>query len=213
MYYLSRAWFFGKEGEHDSCNVCWNFWHVACCVSPLGRLQWSPCQQGLKTDGFLSRAATAVSHDADDLPLSVRERTCPACGAIHDRDVAPASLNEAGSQFAVARRRWMCGAADRAGSRLDARCHLEQRQPCGSEDMIARHPAGVAREPSGMCFHGAIQTWRMEPLYCATMGSAVTSSMPSTSDCATRMRSKGSLCSVGSPSTVTACSLVMGNST
>ena len=34
-----------------------------------------------------SQTCSACRHKLDDLPLSVRAWTCPACGAIHDRDV------------------------------------------------------------------------------------------------------------------------------
>lgn len=34
-----------------------------------------------------SKTCSACGHKLDDLPLSVREWTCPACGVIHDRDV------------------------------------------------------------------------------------------------------------------------------
>ncbi len=34
-----------------------------------------------------SKMCSACGHKLDDLPLSVREWTCPACGVIHDRDV------------------------------------------------------------------------------------------------------------------------------
>ncbi len=38
-----------------------------------------------------SKMCSACGHKLDDLPLSVREWTCPACGVIHDRDVNAAS--------------------------------------------------------------------------------------------------------------------------
>jgi putative transposase len=34
-----------------------------------------------------SKTCSACGHTLDALPLSVREWTCPACGAVHDRDV------------------------------------------------------------------------------------------------------------------------------
>jgi putative transposase len=34
-----------------------------------------------------SKTCSACGHKLDDLPLSVREWTCPGCGSIHDRDV------------------------------------------------------------------------------------------------------------------------------
>jgi putative transposase len=34
-----------------------------------------------------SKTCSACEHKLNDLPLSVREWTCPACGTIHDRDV------------------------------------------------------------------------------------------------------------------------------
>jgi len=34
-----------------------------------------------------SKTCSACAHTLDVLPLSVREWTCPACGAVHDRDV------------------------------------------------------------------------------------------------------------------------------
>lgn len=33
-----------------------------------------------------SKTCSACGHKLDDLPLSVREWTCPACGVVHDRD-------------------------------------------------------------------------------------------------------------------------------
>ncbi len=34
-----------------------------------------------------SKTCSVCRHKLDDLPLSVREWTCPACGVVHDRDV------------------------------------------------------------------------------------------------------------------------------
>ena len=34
-----------------------------------------------------SKRCSACGHELDSLPLAVREWTCPACGAVHDRDV------------------------------------------------------------------------------------------------------------------------------
>jgi len=34
-----------------------------------------------------SKMCSACGHKLDDLPLSVREWTCPVCGVVHDRDV------------------------------------------------------------------------------------------------------------------------------
>ncbi|WP_058867499.1 RNA-guided endonuclease TnpB family protein [Chloracidobacterium thermophilum] len=34
-----------------------------------------------------SKTCSACGHKLDDLPLSVREWTCPQCGAVHDRDI------------------------------------------------------------------------------------------------------------------------------
>ncbi len=34
-----------------------------------------------------SKTCSACGHKLETLPLSVREWTCPACGAVHDRDV------------------------------------------------------------------------------------------------------------------------------
>ncbi len=34
-----------------------------------------------------SKTCSACGHKLDDLPLSVREWTCPECGSVHDRDV------------------------------------------------------------------------------------------------------------------------------
>ena len=34
-----------------------------------------------------SKTCSCCGHKLDDLPLSVREWACPACGAAHDRDV------------------------------------------------------------------------------------------------------------------------------
>jgi putative transposase len=34
-----------------------------------------------------SKTCSACGHKLDDLPLSVRDWTCPACGTLHDRDV------------------------------------------------------------------------------------------------------------------------------
>jgi len=34
-----------------------------------------------------SKTCSACAHTRDVLPLSVREWNCPACGAVHDRDV------------------------------------------------------------------------------------------------------------------------------
>jgi putative transposase len=34
-----------------------------------------------------SKTCSVCGHKLDDLPLSVREWTCPDCGSIHDRDV------------------------------------------------------------------------------------------------------------------------------
>jgi len=56
------------------------------------------------------------------------------------------------------------------------------------------------------------QTLRTGPGYWATIGSAVSSRMPSTDDCATSMRSKGSLWIDGRLAIATACSLVIASS-
>ncbi|MDD2729099.1 zinc ribbon domain-containing protein [Malikia sp.] len=34
-----------------------------------------------------SKTCSGCGHQLDQLPLSVREWTCPHCGAVHDRDV------------------------------------------------------------------------------------------------------------------------------
>lgn len=34
-----------------------------------------------------SKTCSDCGHKLDDLPLSVREWTCPSCGTVHDRDV------------------------------------------------------------------------------------------------------------------------------
>ncbi|MNT41042.1 putative transposase DNA-binding domain protein [compost metagenome] len=34
-----------------------------------------------------SKTCSACGHRLDELPLAVRQWTCPACGAVHDRDV------------------------------------------------------------------------------------------------------------------------------
>lgn len=59
--------------------------------------------------------------------------------------------------IAVGRRHWVHCAADRTDPRLNARRHLDRRQPGGIEDVITQHPAGVAREPSSVCFHGLVE--------------------------------------------------------
>jgi hypothetical protein len=56
------------------------------------------------------------------------------------------------------------------------------------------------------------QTLRIGPGYWATIGSAVSSRMPSTADCATSMRSKGSLWIGGRLAIATACSPVIASS-
>jgi hypothetical protein len=56
------------------------------------------------------------------------------------------------------------------------------------------------------------QTLRTGPGYWATIGSAVSSRMPSTADCATSMRSNGSLWIGGRLAIATACSLVIASS-
>jgi putative transposase len=56
------------------------------------QLQYKAAMRGgvvVVADRFFasSKTCSACGHKLDDLPLSVREWTCPDCGAIHDRDV------------------------------------------------------------------------------------------------------------------------------
>jgi putative transposase len=58
----------------------------------LNILAWQMCKhgsQGSKIDRFYSSSKTCSSclYVLPELPLSIREWTCPKCGAIHDRDV------------------------------------------------------------------------------------------------------------------------------
>jgi putative transposase len=38
-----------------------------------------------------SKTCSACRHKLDNLPLAVREWTCPSCGTVHDRDVTAAA--------------------------------------------------------------------------------------------------------------------------
>ncbi|WGZ95001.1 MAG: RNA-guided endonuclease TnpB family protein [Candidatus Thiothrix putei] len=47
-------------------------------------------------------SAAGCGHKVDKLPLSVREWTCPVCGAVHDRDVnAAKNLEEYAVSYTV----------------------------------------------------------------------------------------------------------------
>jgi len=41
-----------------------------------------------------SKMCSTCGHRLEDLPLSVREWTCPECGTVHDRDVNAAINHE-----------------------------------------------------------------------------------------------------------------------
>jgi putative transposase len=57
-----------------------------------------------------SKRCHVCGHIVDDLPLDVRQWTCPECGTIHDRDVNAALNSEAAGLAVLA-----CGGAVRPG--------------------------------------------------------------------------------------------------
>ncbi|WP_028489467.1 zinc ribbon domain-containing protein, partial [Thiothrix lacustris] len=58
-------------------------------------------------------SASGCGHKVDNLPLSIRQWTCPVCGAVHDRDVnAAKNLQEYAVSYTVS----ACG-GEGAGSR------------------------------------------------------------------------------------------------
>ena len=72
--------------------------HLARSIMDMGffefrrQLQYKAAMRGgqvVVADRFFasSKTCSACGHRLDDLPLSVREWTCPDCGIIHDRDV------------------------------------------------------------------------------------------------------------------------------
>ncbi len=71
--------------------------HLARSVADMGfsefrrQLEYKAAMRGgivVVADRFYasSKTCSCCGHKLDDLPLSVREWTCPACGAMHDRD-------------------------------------------------------------------------------------------------------------------------------
>jgi hypothetical protein len=87
------------------------------------------------------------------------------------------------------------------------------RVPCPSRELTVSggaRPGGRARTRVSAPLRA--HTCRTGAGYWATSGSVVSRVMPSTIDCATRRRSKGSLWMGGRPSVATACSLVTGDS-
>lgn len=72
--------------------------HLARSIADMGfhefrrQLEYKAAMRGgrvVVADRFYasSKTCSTCGHKLDELPLSVREWTCPACGAIHDRDV------------------------------------------------------------------------------------------------------------------------------
>ncbi|WP_249355545.1 transposase [Chloracidobacterium aggregatum] len=72
--------------------------HLARSIADMGfyefrrQLEYKAAMRGgvvVVADRFFasSRTCSVCGHKLDDLPLSVREWTCPDCGSIHDRDV------------------------------------------------------------------------------------------------------------------------------
>lgn len=72
--------------------------HLARSIADMGlfefrrQLEYKAAMRGgaiVVADRFFasSKTCSACGHKLDDLPLSVREWTCPACGVAHDRDV------------------------------------------------------------------------------------------------------------------------------
>ncbi|QGU33273.1 RNA-guided endonuclease InsQ/TnpB family protein [Thermochromatium tepidum] len=77
--------------------------HLARSIADMGffefrrQLEYKAAMRGgvvVVADRFFasSKTCSACGHKLDDLPLSVREWTCPDCGSIHDRD-ANAAIN------------------------------------------------------------------------------------------------------------------------
>jgi putative transposase len=72
--------------------------HLARSIMDMGffefrrQLEYKAARRGgvvVVADRFFasSKTCSACGHKLDDLPLSVRQWTCPVCGAVHDRDV------------------------------------------------------------------------------------------------------------------------------
>ncbi|NNM65698.1 MAG: IS200/IS605 family element transposase accessory protein TnpB [Burkholderiales bacterium] len=72
--------------------------HLARSIADMGffefrrQLEYKAAMRGgqvVVADRFYasSKTCSACGHKLDDLPLSVREWTCPSCGTVHDRDV------------------------------------------------------------------------------------------------------------------------------
>nr|WP_298614178.1 RNA-guided endonuclease TnpB family protein [uncultured Thermosynechococcus sp.] len=84
-----------------------------------------------------SKTCSACGHVLDVLPLSVREWTCPKCGAIHDRDV-----NAAKNILAY-------GLAILSGSTASsAGCEACGEEGSGRYQTVAAKPASVKQEAS-----------------------------------------------------------------
>ena len=100
--------------------------HLSRAISDRGffefrrQLQYKAGMRGavvVVADRFFASSKTCsvpgCGHKVDKLPLSVREWTCPICGAVHDRDVnAAKNLQE----YAVSYTVFACG-GEGAGSR------------------------------------------------------------------------------------------------
>ncbi|MDQ5767531.1 RNA-guided endonuclease InsQ/TnpB family protein [Thiothrix subterranea] len=71
--------------------------HLSRAISDMGffefrrQLEYKAGMRGAVADRFFASSKTCSApgcgHKVDKLPLSVRELTCPDCGAVHDRDV------------------------------------------------------------------------------------------------------------------------------
>ena len=84
-----------------------------------------------------SKTCSVCGHKLDDLPLSVREWTCPDCGSIHDRDV-----NAARNLLAY-------GLAALSGSTASsAGCQACGEEGSGRRRKTAAKPASVKQEVS-----------------------------------------------------------------
>jgi len=76
--------------------------HLARSIADMGffelrrQLEYKAAMRGgqvVVADRFFasSKTCSACGHKLDDLPLAVREWTCPSCGVVHDRDVNAAA--------------------------------------------------------------------------------------------------------------------------
>jgi Transposase and inactivated derivatives len=98
-FFVGRARYpqFRKKGVHDRFTLTNDQFSIDGCRIFRRQLEYKAAMRGgqvVVADRFFasSKTCSACGHKLDDLPLSVREWTCPDCGSIHDRD-ANAAIN------------------------------------------------------------------------------------------------------------------------